>query len=547
VVDAIAQLDRGREAYERRAWGDAHEWLSGADRAAPLGPEDLELLARTAYMLGRDDDYVGALERAHRAYLDAGQAQRAARLTWWIGHSLLFRGRTGPAMGWFARGERLLARAEGDCVERGYLLIPVLLQHSLGGDYAAAYGVAAEATAIGERFGDRDLVAMGVMEQGHALVRAGRTAEGLRLVDEAMVAVTAGELSPIVAGIVYCNTIAFCQGVYELRRAREWTDALTRWCERQPEMVAHMGLCLVHRAEIMTLGGEWAAALDEAHRVGGRFAQGMLNQRAVGHAAYRRGEVHRLRGEFRAAAAAFRDASREGREPQPGLALLRLAQGDAAAAAAAIRRVLDETAGPLRRAALLPAYVEIMLAVGDADEARGACRELEETAELHQSEALGAMSSQARGAVALAEGDARGALVALRDAWRSWEELGAPHEAARARVQVGLACRALGDEDASGLELEAARATFERLGAMPDLARLDSLAPSAAATEAHGLTARELEVLRLVAAGGSNREIAATLVISERTVARHLQNIFAKLGVSSRTAAGAFAFEHDLL
>ncbi len=420
MVDAIAQLDRGREAYERRAWADAHEWLSGADRAAPLGPEDLELLARTAYMLGRDDDYVGALERAHRAYLDAGQAPRAARLTWWIGHSLLFRGRTGPAMGWFARGERLLARAEGDCVERGYLLIPVLLQHSLGGDYDAAYAVAAEATAIGERFADRDLVAMGVMEQGHALVRAGRTAEGLRLVDEAMVAVTAGELSPIVAGIVYCNTIAFCQGVYELRRAREWTDALTRWCERQPEMVAHMGLCLVHRAEIMTLGGEWAAALDEAHRVGGRFAQGMLNQRAVGHAAYRRGEVHRLRGEFRAAEAAFRDASREGREPQPGLALLRLAQGDGAAAAAAIRRVLDETAGRLRRAALLPAYVEVMLAAGDADEARSACRELEETAELQQSEALGAMSSHARGAVALAEDDARRALIDLRDAWRRW-------------------------------------------------------------------------------------------------------------------------------
>ena len=308
-----------------------------------------------------------------------------------------------------------------------------------------------------------------------------------------------------------------------------------------------MGLCLVHRAEIMTLGGEWAAALDEAHRVGGRFAQGMLNQRAVGHAAYRRGEVHRLRGEFRAAEAAYRDASREGREPQPGLALLRLAQGDGAAAAAAIRRVLDETAGRLRRAALLPAYVEIMLAVGDADEARSACRELEEIAEHQRSEALGAMSSHARGAVALAEGDARRALIALRDAWRRWEELGAPYEAARARVHVGLACRALGDEDAAALELEAARATFERLGAVPDLARLDALAPSAAATDAHGLTARELEVLRLVAAGGSNREIAATLVISERTVARHLQNIFAKLGVSSRTAAGAFAFEHDLL
>src|SRR5918995_5774531 len=274
MVHAVDELERGREAYARRAWTDAREALSRADSAAPLGAQDLELLARSAYMLGHDDDYRSALERAYQAHVDAGDVPIAARCAWWIGHNLLFRGETAPARGWFARGQRLLEREDSDCVERGYLLIPVLLQHVFSGDFEAAYATAAEAAAIGERFEDRDLVAIALMEQGHALVKQGRTEEGLRLVDETMVAVTAGELSPVVAGIVYCNTIAFCRGVYELRRAREWTAALTRWCEQQPDMVTHQGLCLVHRAEIMTLAGAWRVALEEARLVGERFTQG---------------------------------------------------------------------------------------------------------------------------------------------------------------------------------------------------------------------------------------------------------------------------------
>jgi hypothetical protein len=253
-VGAVAELEHGRESYAKRRWVDAYESLAAADQATPLGPEDLELLARSAYMLGRDDDYVSGLERAQHAYLDVGEAARAARCAFWIGHNLMFRNETSPAMGWFARAQRLLEREERDCVERGYLLIPAVLEHVFGGDFEAAYAAATEAAAIGERFGDQDLVAIALMEQGHALVKQGRTGEGLRLVDETMVAVTAGELSPIVAGIVYCNTIAFCRDVYELRRAREWTAGLTRWCDQQPDMVTHKGLCLVHRAEIMTLG-----------------------------------------------------------------------------------------------------------------------------------------------------------------------------------------------------------------------------------------------------------------------------------------------------
>jgi len=547
VVEAIAELERGRDSYAERKWVDAYQSLAAASQATPLSGGDLELLARSAYMLGRDDEYVSGLERAHHVYLECSESLRAVRCAWWIGHNLVFRGEMGPARGWFARAQRLLERERRDCVERGYVLIAALLEHVFGGDHEAAHATAVEITAIGERFGDEDLVAIGLMEQGHALVRQGRTDDGRRLVDETMVAVTTGELSPIVAGIVYCNTIAFCQGVYELGRAREWTAALTRWCEQQPEMVAHNGLCLVHRTQLMTLGGTWRDALEELRRLGERYTEGVLNQRALGHAAYQRGEVHRLQGEFEQAEASYHQATRFGREPQPGLALLRLAQGNGVAAAAAIRRAVGETTQPLKRAALLPSYVEIMLATGYVEAARSACRELDEITTRQGTDLLDAMAARARGAVALAEGDTQGALVALRRACQAWQDLDAPHEAARARVLVGLTCRSLGDKDTAAFELEAARGVLADLGAAPALAWLDSLTGGGARAENHGLTARELEVLRLVAAGKTNREIASALVISERTVARHLQNIFAKLRISSRTAASAFAFEHDLV
>jgi len=333
--------------------------------------------------------------------------------------------------------------------------------------------------------------------------------------------------------------------VYEVRRAREWTAALTRWCKGQPDLMAFTGRCLVHRAEILQLNGAWPDALEEAQMARQRFADTM-NESKVGLALYRQAELRRLSGDFDAAEEAYREASCYGWEPQPGLAQLRLAQGRKDAASSTIHRVLSETADPLRRAGLLPASIEIVLATGDLEEARSACFELEAIAEQYESAMLAAMVAYARGAVHLAEGDFQAALVALRGASDAWQGLEVPYEVARTRVLVGLACRALGDEDAATLELEAARAAFERLGATPDIARVDALGDKVA-DDMHGLTSRELEVLRLVASGKGNKEIASALVISEHTVARHVQNIFAKLDVSSRTAAGAFAYEHDLV
>jgi DNA-binding CsgD family transcriptional regulator/tetratricopeptide (TPR) repeat protein len=541
----VDELGRGRAAYESLAWTECYDALVLADRQSPLSAPDLVLLAITAFMLGREDESIRLLERAHQRHSDDGDRLRASRCAFWIGMMLLLRGEIGPATGWLGRAQRLIESEGRDCAEQGYMLLPVSFQRQMAGDFEGAVATAAAAMEIGERFSDADLVALAADTQGEMLVRSGSLREGLGLLDEAMVAVTAGEVSPMVCGIVYCGVVLACEDVYELRRAKEWTAALTRWCDRQPDLRAYTGRCLVHRAQLMRLQGAWPEALEETRRADRRF-EAAMNRAAAARASYLRAEVHRLRGEFAPAEEEYREASRRGLEPQPGLALLRLAQGTAEAAAASIERVLAETTDPLQRAGLLPAYVEIVLAVDGLDRAQRACDELHETATKYDTEMLHAMAAQARGAVELASGEAAAALSTLRRGWQTWEELEAPYEAARTRVLIGAACRALGDEEGFALELDAARSTFEQLGAAPDLAEVDALSGHAPAPD-HGLTNREVEVLRLLATGKSNKEIAASLVISEHTVARHVQNIFTKLGVASRTAAGAYAFEHRLV
>ena len=544
--EAASALERGRDAYASRAWGDARALLQQADAAEPLAPSDLALLATASYMLGHDEEWVAAHERAHHLHLDADEIEQAARAAFWIGMTFALRGDLGPAEGWLGRAQRLLDEAGADCAERGFLLIAY--GHALlsAGDAAAAGKAGAEAGAIARRFGDRDLFAFAVLLEGQAALYEARVSDGLPLLDEAMVAVTTEDLSPVVSGISYCGVILACQEVFELRRAREWTLALQRWWEQQPDMVAFTGRCLIHRAEILQLGGSWEDALEEARRACRRFVE--TGNPTTGLALYREAELLRLRGDLEGAESAYRAASRAGWEPQPGLAQLRLAQGRIDAAVAAVRRATAESAKPLRRAVLLPAYVEIMLAAGEADAARTACEELETVAQRYSSAMLSAIAAYERGAVELAGGNAAGALEFLRRALDAWRTLEAPYEAARTRVLIAEACRALDDSEACALELEAALADFVRLGARPDAARVERLLGGAAGHDAgHGLSPRELEVLRLLAAGKSNREIAGALVISEHTVARHVQNIFGKLRVSSRAAATAFAFEHDLV
>jgi ATP/maltotriose-dependent transcriptional regulator MalT len=428
----------------------------------------------------------------------------------------------------------------------GYLLMPDGIRATIGGDPARGHAAFVEAAAIGQRFGDADLVAVARQGQGRSLIKMGRPADGMALLDEVMVAVTAGELSPMVIGLIYCSVIEACYEVFDLRRAQEWTAALNQWCERQPELLPYRGACLVRRAQIMQLHGSWTDAFDEARRACERLTLPPPRP-AAGAALYQCGELHRLRGQFEQAEEAYRQASERGRKPQPGLALLRLAQGDVDAALASIRRAVEEARDPSGRSRVLGACVDILLAANDSAGARAAAEELREIADTFAAPFLRATSLHGIGAVNIADGDPEGALAALREACDIWHEIEAPYEDARTRVEIAIASRLLGDADTSQLELDAARRAFERLGAMTDVARVDELSRHGAAKGSGRLTARELEVIALVATGKTNRAIADALGLSEKTVARHVSNIFTKLGLSSRAAATAYAYRNRLV
>jgi DNA-binding NarL/FixJ family response regulator len=537
-------LHRGREAFARQAWGEAFARLTEADRETPLEPDDLERLGVAADLCGRDEDSADALARAHQEHLRLGDPSRAARAAVWAGMGLLARGEMARSGGWVARARRILDETQLDCVERGYVLIPEAVMNLYRGDPAAALADFDRAGAIADRFKDPDLMTLSRLGRGQCLIRLERIPDGVALLDEAMVAVTAREVSPVVAGIVYCAVISACHLIFDLRRAQEWTSALSLWCEAQPDLVPFRGECLVHRAELMKLHGAWPEAAGEVRRACDLAAR---QPSIAGMAFYQQAELHRLRGEFAEAEEGYRLATEGGRSPHPGLAQLRLAQGRVEAAATAIRLAIDEARDPMARTGLLPAFVEIMLAGNLITEARAGANELSGIADDLDAPLLHARSAHATGAVLLAEGDARGALEALRRAWKGWRELAAPYEAARSEVLIGLASRELGDEDTGAMELDAARRAFQKLGAAPDVAHLDELSGAAEPTRPSGLTSREVEILRLVATGKTNRAIADELVISEKTVARHVSNIFAKLGLSSRSAATAYAYEHGLV
>lgn len=548
-MDVDAELVKGREAGRRLAWAEAYALLGGADAVRPLDAGDLERLAEAADMLGRGDDAVALLRRAFTAHAEAGAVGPALRCAYWLCKVLSWGGEFAQSGAWLARARRLAATDPG-CQECGYLLMLEAELHFRAGEHAPMLEVARRlADSVGPG-ADPDLAAGTAMTLGLALVGNGETAAGLAELDEGMTAVAEGDLSARAVGMIYCVVIGTCQDLQELRRAQEWSEALTEWCAAQPDFTGvYRGLCRVHRVVMMQLGGEWPDAVREARLACAQLTAG-YGEGVAGRAYYQLAELHRLRGEYAEAEQAYRDTLKYGWDTQPGLALLRFSQDRRPAAAAAIRRALAETREPMGRARLLPAAVEILVAAGsDADagddlaEAARAADELALIARAHDTAALRAMAGQARGVVRLAEGDAQEALPALREAGRLWRELEVPYEAARVGVQVGLACRALGDEEGAGLEFDAARQTFGRLGAGPDVRCVERLVGGRRSV----LSPRELDVVRLLAQGRTNHAIAAELVLSEKTVARHVSNIFAKLDVGSRTAVAAYAFEHGLL
>ncbi|MDT3680359.1 MAG: response regulator transcription factor [Burkholderiaceae bacterium] len=546
------RLERGRHAFANREWKEAYRHFSAAEADLPLEPEDLECLAQAAWLSGRDTDAQALFRRVHHVLIDRGQRQRAARWGFWLSLHTLLAGDSAQSTGWLARIQRLVADEPQDA-EQGYVGVLSGLRRMAQADAEGARTRFEHAIALAERFGDRDLLAFGLLGRGQALIQSKRVAEGVAQLDEAMVGVTTGEISPMAAGIVYCAVIVTCQRIFDLQRCREWTQALTDWCATQTDLVPFRGECLIHRSEILQLQGEWPDAIVEAER-----AIEVCSGRAgnlAGRALYQCAELHRLRGAFERAEAMYREAGNRGTEPQPGLSLLRLAQGDIGAAKAAMLRAMSETGhragrgggAAAARVQVLRACIEIMMTADEIAVARTAAGELEAIAAETPAPFLLASSAQATGTVLLAEGNARAALAILRDACTAWQQLDAPYESAQVRALIACACRGLGDKETARSHYEAAARVFDWLGAAPARAELEKCMERPDPIPGIELSSRELQVLGLVAKGQSNRQIAARLFISEHTVAGHLSSIFSKLGVTSRTAAAAFAFQHGIL
>ena len=542
MSSAAPEVEQARAAYEQRAWRRAFALLDAPEVRATLAADDHERRAVAAYLVGEDDAAADAWEAASRCAAASGDVATAARCAAWLGFASLLRDRVAYASGWFARARRLLDDAGVEAAASGYLLVPELLGALEAGEPTTALALAERASTIARRFDDDDLRALAGLGRGQALLAAGDLAAGTAALDEVMVAVTAGEVGPLTSGIVYCAVVLECMALLDLPRAAEWTAALTDWCDGQPDLVPYRGQCLVHRSQLHQASGAWPTALEAARAACERLAD--PPHPALGLARYQEAELHRLTGDLEAAEAGYQAASRLGHDPMPGLALLALARGDLGSAATGITRALEATVGHPSRALHLAAAVEVLHAVGDAAALRAVADELAALAARAPSPVLQALARQAGATAALSAGEPSGALADLRTAAAAWRSLRMPYEAARVALLLADACEAVGDRSTARLERANARATFSELGARVDLARLDA---STAAPPAGVLSAREREVLAELAAGRTNRDIARRLSISEHTVGRHVEHIFAKLGVSSRAGATAYAYQHGLL
>jgi DNA-binding CsgD family transcriptional regulator len=532
-----ADLERGRAAYAERRWDLCVEALSRADAEEPLSFEDLKLLGLSLYMTGQDTESNEVLERSHRLAMSDERWADAAETAFWFAFVLLNGGETARGGAWLARSRAIAAEHD---VPGSIAALPDAAEARglvMSGRADEGLSLASSTARIGKLEGNPNLEVLGRLGVGWALLRQGRREEALASYDEVMLTVSSSDqVYPTVAGLAYCAVISACMSVLDLPRAREWTGVLSEWCDAQSGLVPYRGQCLVHRSQLKAMQGDWVGALDEA-----RAACARLGGNAIGDAWYQLGEVHRLQGAYQEAEDAYRRANSHGRQPEPGLALMRLEQGRVDESVTTFRRLYAEP-DRIDRADILSGYVEAMLVAGDIAEAEVAVEELGDRSE-HLPVVHRARAAEGRGAVLLARNDPAAALAHFRSACETWRSLDMPYDAARVRARIGDACRLLGDESSATLEHDAAREVFTRLGARPALARLD---PGSRET-AGSLTAREVEVLRLVAGGHTNRAIAAELVLSEKTVARHLSNIYTKLGIGSRSAATAYAYDHHLV
>ncbi|WP_255444052.1 helix-turn-helix transcriptional regulator [Robiginitalea sp. SC105] len=530
---------------KNETWTDIYTRLSKAEPAS-LGPESHVDLALAAYLTGRDDESFGFMERAHRCYLESGQSKYAVRCCFWLGLMLMNNGEMARSNGWMTRGQRLMdTGAEQDQPERGLFIIPKALGSLANGHSEEARKLFEQAAVIGENFCDPDLLVLSHLGQGQALIQVGEVQSGIELLDESMVAINTDEIFPVVKGIVYCAVIETCSKVWDISRAQEWTAALTKWCNSQPDLVPFKGQCLARRGEIMQFQGDWHRALREigdACKLLSRYRSA-----AAGEAFYRKAELHRLLGAYKDAEACYNESANWGRKPQPGLALLRLAQGDEQGAIRAVRTALKESGDPVQRMQLLPAVIQIMVAGGALEEAFGVLEELCEIANRTNVPFLQAKAAYSSGLVRYAEKNYTRSIEHSREAMKHLNRLYIPYHYARIRELKGQAYRELDDGENAALELSAAKWLFEQLKAKPDLERIAPMLRSARVHHTQGLTLRELQVLRLVASGKTNKSVARELFISERTVDRHVSNIFDKLGVSSRVSATVLAIKNKLI
>lgn len=544
-MGVVEELARARADFERGDWSAAlTSWLA-ADPAS-LTPDDLDSAGAAAYLVGRRDAALDLYERAHEVRLHAGDVPEAVRAAFHLVMICATSGEQSRAAGWLGIAEGLLTEVPVDAVERGYIAFAQMFRSLGRGDLATAAILAETAREAGRRHHDSDLVALGLCSAGRIAIMAGRVADGLALLDEAMTGLLSHGGTPEVFGHVYCTAIEGCQEVRDLARVTEWTSGLHRWCESHPSLVAFTGQCSLHRGQILTGHGAFREAVDEFDSAIERY-RAIGSPDAIGQAAYERGEVLRILGDLDAAEASFRLAGESGFDPQPGLALLWTVRDEPRAAAGAASRLLAEVRAPLQRLRVLPGIVEVLIACGDVEVARACSSELDSLAGEFAFDTVRADAASAAATVEIAAGDPMGALPYARKARAAWTRLENPYAAGLAQATIGRVLLVLGDESSARVELEAARAAFLRLGASPAADAVDALLGRSQAARPGGLSEREVEVLGLAAVGRSNQQIAEALVISERTVARHLSNIFTKLDVGSRTAAAAYAYEHGLV